>query len=87
MIELGPELARADAMLDMKRYDQASGLLSRLVAAQPERNGNAYLKRNIIRKILTRLQGHLRPEVPLSPTDQERGKHARNLPMKKFKTR
>jgi Tetratricopeptide repeat len=36
MIELGPELARADAMLDMKRYDQACGLLSRLVAAQPE---------------------------------------------------
>ena len=36
MIELGQELARADAMLDMKRYEQACGLLSRLVAAQPE---------------------------------------------------
>jgi tetratricopeptide (TPR) repeat protein len=36
MIEARQELARADAMLDMKRYDQACGLLARLVAAEPE---------------------------------------------------
>ena len=36
MTELRQELARADAMLDMKRYDQACGVLARLVAAEPE---------------------------------------------------
>src|ERR1700744_3052933 len=36
MTELRQELARADAMLDMKRYDQACGVLSRLGAAEPE---------------------------------------------------
>src|ERR1700749_4067055 len=36
MTELRQELARADAMLDKKRYDQACGVLSRLVAAEPE---------------------------------------------------
>jgi tetratricopeptide (TPR) repeat protein len=36
MIELRQELARANAMLDLKRYDQASGLLARLVSAEPE---------------------------------------------------
>src|ERR1700759_278427 len=36
MTELRQELARADAMLDMKRYDQACGVLARLGAAEPE---------------------------------------------------
>ena len=36
MTELRQELARADAMLDMKRYDQACGVLARLVATEPE---------------------------------------------------
>jgi tetratricopeptide (TPR) repeat protein len=36
MIEVRQELARASAMLDVKRYDEASGLLARIVAAEPE---------------------------------------------------
>ena len=36
MTELRQELARADPMLDMKRYDQACGVLARLVATEPE---------------------------------------------------
>ena len=36
MIELRRELARASAMLDVKRFDEASALLSRIVAAEPD---------------------------------------------------
>src|SRR6516162_2417160 len=36
VIELGQELARASAMLDVKRFDEASALLSHIVAAEPE---------------------------------------------------
>ncbi len=36
MTELSHELARAGAMLDLKRYDQAASLLARLVAAEPD---------------------------------------------------
>ena len=41
MIELRQELARASAMLDVKRFDEASALLSRVVAAEPE-SGRAW---------------------------------------------
>ena len=36
MIELGQELARASAMLDVRRFDEASKLLARVVLAEPE---------------------------------------------------
>ena len=36
MIELRQELARASAMLDVRRYDEASRLLARIVAADPD---------------------------------------------------
>ncbi len=36
MIELREELARASAMLDVRRFDEAAELLSRVVAAEPE---------------------------------------------------
>ena len=36
MIELRQELARASAMLDVRRFDEASTLLSRIVAAEPD---------------------------------------------------
>jgi tetratricopeptide (TPR) repeat protein len=36
MIELRQELARASAMLDVRRYDEASRLLARIVAAEPD---------------------------------------------------
>ena len=36
MIELRHELARASAMLDVRRFDEASELLARLVAAEPD---------------------------------------------------
>ena len=36
MIELREELARASAMLDVRRFDEASALLARLVSAEPE---------------------------------------------------
>jgi Flp pilus assembly protein TadD len=36
VIELRQELARASAMLDVRRYDEASELLARIVAAEPE---------------------------------------------------
>ena len=36
MIELREELARASAMLDVRRFDEASELLARVVAAEPE---------------------------------------------------
>ncbi len=36
MIELRQELARASAMLDVRRFDEASDLLARVVAAEPE---------------------------------------------------
>ena len=36
VIELRQELARASAMLDVKRFDEAAGLLARIVAAEPE---------------------------------------------------
>jgi tetratricopeptide (TPR) repeat protein len=36
VIELRQELARASAMLDVRRFDEASTLLSRIVAAEPE---------------------------------------------------
>ena len=36
MIELRQELARASAMLDVRRFDEASALLARLVAAEPD---------------------------------------------------
>ena len=36
MIELGQELARASAMLDVRRFDEASELLARVVSAEPE---------------------------------------------------
>ena len=36
MIELREELARASAMLDVRRFDEASELLARLVSAEPE---------------------------------------------------
>src|ERR1700753_4420210 len=36
MTELRQEVARADAMRDMKRYAQACGVLARLVATEPE---------------------------------------------------
>ena len=36
MIEPQQELARASAMLDVKRFDEASELLARIVAAEPE---------------------------------------------------
>jgi len=36
VIELGQELARAAAMLDVKRYDEATRLLAQVVAAEPE---------------------------------------------------
>ncbi len=36
MIELRQELARASAMLDVKRFDEASELLARVVSAEPE---------------------------------------------------
>jgi len=36
MIELGQELARASAMLDVRRFDEASALLARVVSAEPE---------------------------------------------------
>jgi Flp pilus assembly protein TadD len=36
VIELRQELARASAMLDVKRYDEAARLLARVVAAEPD---------------------------------------------------
>ena len=36
MIELRQELARASAMLDVRRFDEASELLARVVSAEPE---------------------------------------------------
>ena len=36
VIELRQELARASAMLDVKRYDEAARLLARIVAAEPD---------------------------------------------------
>ena len=36
MIELGQELARASAMLDVRRFGEASELLARVVSAEPE---------------------------------------------------
>ena len=36
MIELREELARASAMLDVRRFDEAAALLTRLVAAEPD---------------------------------------------------
>ena len=36
MIEIRQELARASAMLDVKRFDEAAELLARIVAAEPE---------------------------------------------------
>ena len=36
MIELGQELARASAMLDVRRFDEASALLARVVSTEPE---------------------------------------------------
>lgn len=36
MTEVARDLARARAMLDVKRYDEAAGLLTRLVAAEPD---------------------------------------------------
>src|SRR6202012_1575988 len=36
MIELRQELARASAMLDVRRFDEASALLARVVSAEPE---------------------------------------------------
>ena len=36
MIELREELARASAMLDVRRFDEASALLARVVSAEPE---------------------------------------------------
>jgi tetratricopeptide (TPR) repeat protein len=36
VIELRRELARASAMLDVRRFDEASALLARIVAAEPE---------------------------------------------------
>jgi predicted Zn-dependent protease len=36
VIELRQELARASAMLDVKRFDEASELLARVVSAEPE---------------------------------------------------
>jgi tetratricopeptide (TPR) repeat protein len=36
VIELRQELARASAMLDVRRFDEASALLARLVSAEPE---------------------------------------------------
>ena len=41
MIELRQELARASAMLDVRRYDEASRLLARIVAAEPD-SGRAW---------------------------------------------
>jgi tetratricopeptide (TPR) repeat protein len=41
VIELRQELARASAMLDVKRYAEASALLARVVSAEPE-NGRAW---------------------------------------------
>ena len=36
MTELPQELARASAMLDVRRFDEASALLARVVSAEPE---------------------------------------------------
>ena len=36
MIDLREELARASAMLDVRRFDEASALLARVVSAEPE---------------------------------------------------
>ena len=36
MINLGQELARASAMLDVRRFGEASELLARVVSAEPE---------------------------------------------------
>ena len=41
MIELREELARASAMLDVRRFDEASALLARVVSAEPE-SGRAW---------------------------------------------
>jgi tetratricopeptide (TPR) repeat protein len=41
VIELRQELARASAMLDVRRFDEASQLLARVVAAEPE-SGRAW---------------------------------------------
>ena len=36
VIEVRQELARASAMLDVKRFDEAAELLARIVATEPE---------------------------------------------------
>ena len=41
MTGVAPDLARASAMLDVKRYSQAARLLAVVVAADPE-NGRAW---------------------------------------------
>ena len=41
MTELPQELARASAMLDVRRFDEASALLAQLVSAEPD-SGRAW---------------------------------------------